>query len=91
MTSEPLRPRLQKASDADVHPSTPQYDATESALRRPGSSTADSLGAPDKDKLVTLEVRVPKSLRKAVRQEAERRGVSVDQVVTEALRNRPVQ
>ena len=53
------------------------------------SSTADSIGTPDKDKLVTLEVTLPKSLRKSVRQEAKRRGISVDEVIIEVLRDRP--
>jgi hypothetical protein len=43
---------------------------------------------PDKDKLVDLGVQVPKSLRKSVRQEAGRRGMTVDEVVADALRAR---
>ncbi|MBI1351926.1 MAG: hypothetical protein GC156_12505 [Actinomycetales bacterium] len=89
MTNDPtLRSRLQKAEDADVHPSTPVDTGPETSLRRPGASTADSVGMPDKDKLVSLDVKVPKSLRKSVRREAERRGVSVDEIVAEALRDR---
>ena len=83
-----LRPRLAKAEDADLHPSTPVAEAAEPSLLRAGLSTADSVGMPDKDKPVTLEVRIPKSLRKSVRAEAKRRGISVDDVVADALRER---
>lgn len=79
---------LRKAPDADLHPSTPQHGSTEPSLLRAGSSTGDSVGKPGKDKPVKLEVVVPKSLRKAIRQEAERRGLSVDEIVAEALRDR---
>ena len=85
------RPPLGKSSDADLHPSAPDAPsaATGARLGRT-ATTADSVGSPDKDRLVTLEVTVPKSLRKAVRAEAKRRGVTVDTVVTEALRERPL-
>ncbi len=88
---EASRAGLRKAPDADLHPSTP-VDAghgPDPAWLSGRSSTADSVGMPDKDKQVTLEITLPKSLRKAVRQEAKRRGVSVDDVVVEALRDRP--
>ena len=91
--SEASKAGLRKAPDADLHPSTPVDGAaapgTDPAWLTGHSSTADSVGMPDKDKLVTLEVTLPKSLRKSVRQEAKRRGVSVDDVVIEALRDRP--
>ncbi len=86
--SEGTRPRLQKAPDADVHPSMPQDEEPESNLRRPGVSTGDSVGMPDKNKPVTLEVQIPKSLRKSVRAEAKRRGITVDDLVAEVLRDR---
>lgn len=81
------RAGLQKADDADLHPSTPvgTSGTTDSGRLRAGT-TADAIGS---DKPVTLEVTVPKSLRKSVRQEAKRRGISVDEVVAEALRERP--
>jgi hypothetical protein len=82
------RPTLRKAGDADVHPSTPPDAPEESSLLRVGATTADAIGMPDKDKMVDLGVQVPKSLRKSVRQEAGRRGMTVDQVVAEALRAR---
>ena len=83
------RPSLRKAGDGDIHPSTPLATADESSLLRVGATTADAIGMPDKDKLVDLGVQVPKSLRKSVRQEAKRRGMTVDDVVAEALRLRP--
>lgn len=88
---EASRAGLRKAPDADLHPSTPvdTGPGPDPAWLSGRSSTADSVGMPDKDKLVTLEVTLPKSLRKSVRQEAKRRGVSVDDVVVEALRDRP--
>jgi len=85
-----VRPSLRKARDSDVHPSTPPSTPEESSLLRVGATTADAIGMPDKDKLVDLGVQVPKSLRKSVRQEASRRGMTVDHVVAEALRDRTV-
>ena len=82
------RPGLRKAGDSDVHPSTPVGTSDEPSLLRVGATTADAIGMPDKDKLVDLGVQVPKSLRKSVRQEAKRRGMTVDEVVAEALRLR---
>lgn len=82
------RPTLRKADDAGVHPATPMEP--ESPFLRRGSTTADAIGAPDKDRLVDLRVRIPKSLRKSVRAESYRRGVSVDEIVAEALRDRPL-
>lgn len=84
------RPPLRKAGDAGVHPSLPPSAAGEPALLRPGASTADAVVSADADKPVPLEVTVPKSLRKSVRSEAKRRGVSVDEVVIDALRERTV-
>jgi hypothetical protein len=86
----PDRPGLRKAGDADVHPSTPPLTTDDVPLLRVGATTADAIGMPDKDKLVDLDVQIPKSLRKSVRQEAKRRGISPDHVVAEALRQRPV-
>lgn len=88
MTPPAARPPLQKASDAEVHPTAPAAD--EVRFGRRGLSTADSVGSPDKDKLVDFAVRIPKSLRKAVRAEAERRGRSVDEIVADALRDRTI-
>lgn len=87
--SQPMpeqRPALRKAADAAVHPivaTTPIGDLTS----RAGSTTADAV-MPKSDKLVTLEIQVPKSLRKTLRKEAERRGMSVDDLVVALLRDR---
>ena len=84
------RPALRKAGDADLHPSVSVHLADEPSMLRRGITTADSIGAPDKDKPVDLGAKVPKSLRKSVRAEAARRGMTVDAVVAEALRDRNV-
>jgi hypothetical protein len=90
VNADPLRPTLGKAPDAHLHPSTPQADPAEPSLLRKGMNVSDSVGGPDRDKLVDLGVQVPKSLRKLVRAEAKRRGITVDEVVAEALRDRAV-
>jgi hypothetical protein len=84
------RPTLRKAGDADLHPSTPLGTVEEPSFLRKGLNTADAVGMPDRDKLVDLDVQVPKSLRKGVRAEAKRRGMTPDAVVAEALRDRDV-
>lgn len=88
MSSRTPGPRapLRKAGDADVHPTAPAIE--DARFGRPGMSTGDSVGSPDKNKLVELDVKIPKSLRKSVRAEADRRGITVDQLVAEALRER---
>jgi hypothetical protein len=85
-----MRPSLRKAADADLHPSTPATETTEPSLLRKGMNAADAVGGPDRDKLVDLGVKVPKSLRKTVRAEAKRRGITVDELVAEVLRDRTV-
>ena len=77
------RAPLRKAGDADLHPS----DIPASDLNL-GGTTSDSVIS--KDKLVKLEVRLPKSLRKSLRREAVERGTSVDALVVEALIHRRV-
>ena len=52
-----------------------------------GRGTADAV-SPRKDTFVTLDVQVPKSLRTALREEAERRGMTVDRLVTILLGDR---
>lgn len=86
----PDRPSLHKAGDGNVHPSTPPATSEDASLLRVGATTADAIGMPDRNRLVDLGVQIPKSLRKSVRQEAKRRGLSVDAVVAEALRTRPI-
>lgn len=75
------RPHLRKAPDANTHPTAaPLHQDT--ILY---GTTADS-GA--KDRIVTLEVDMPKSLRSALRAEAKGRGTTVDEIVIQALRTR---
>lgn len=87
--SQPMpeqRPALRKAPDAAVHPivaTTPIGDLGSKA----GATTADAV-KPKADKPVTLELAVPKSLRRTLRREAERRGMTVDDLVVALLRDR---
>ncbi len=90
----PPRPALSRAADADVHPVTgriaPSIGAGRSAGRsfkpmKGGPTTADSIMGEAGDKLVDLGVRVPKSLRKKLRQQAKARGVSIDDLVASIL------
>lgn len=92
MSTEPFQPEqrraLRKAPDSTVHPSLPQEEEVEDLQTKVGSATSDTLRPPKKDKLVRLSVQVPKSLRASLRAEAERRGMSVDQLVAALLRDR---
>jgi hypothetical protein len=90
MSAAPDRPALRKAGDAAVHPTLPVAQAAEPPLVRPGASTADAVLGPDAQKPVTLDVTIPKWLRKSVRAEAKRRGITLDEIVTEALRERTI-
>lgn len=66
------RPALRKAPDADVHPTT----------HIAPSSTGDSIL---EGKKVSLEVRVPKKLRKQLRSAAKDADSTVDDIVTAAI------
>jgi len=88
MTSSGARSPLRKAGDAEKHPSLPGAGGSDPPLLRSGATTADAVLSADTDKPVQLSVTVPKSLRKAIRAEAKRRGVRVDEVVIDALRER---
>jgi hypothetical protein len=79
------RPALTKSNDAVVHPTLPR-DHEERAPLSTGA-TSDALLGPKRDKLVELNVEVPKSIRKALKTEAEKRGMSVDQLITMLARN----
>lgn len=80
---EPLR----KAGDDHLHPSAVHLPESEIHL---GGTTADAVRLSKKDKPVSLEVNIPKSVRRSVRDEAARRGLTVDEVVLEALQSRTV-
>jgi len=90
MSPTPDRPGLRKAGDAAVHPTLPSTQAVEPPLVRPGASTADAVLGPDAEKPVTLDVTIPKWLRKSIRAEAKRRGLTLDEIVAEALRGRTI-
>ena len=59
--------------------------AKRKSLKRKGKATSDALLGAPKDKLVDLDVRVPKSVRKRLRTEAKERGLSPDAIVTAIL------
>lgn len=91
-TAPQPRPALSRAPDADVHPVT----GGSVSLPRPtsgkgfkpakgGPTTADALMGAAGDKLVDLGVRVPKSVRKKLRQQAKARDMSVDDLVASIL------
>jgi hypothetical protein len=71
------RPALKRAADAEVHPTAPGGDLR----RRKGLSTSDTLRDPRGEKVVTVEVKMTKALRKQLRNEAKRRGVSVSELI----------
>jgi hypothetical protein len=66
------RPALRKAPDADVHPTT--------HIAPPSTGDAVLEG-----KKVSLEVRVPKKLRKQLRSAAKDADSTVDDIVTAAI------
>ena len=80
------RPALRKAADRDRHPVTPP--ATDGLQVAAGTSTADAVKPARKEKAVKLSVKVPKSLRASLREEAARRGMSVDELVVILLGDR---
>jgi hypothetical protein len=93
-STPPPRPALSRAADADVHPVTGRTAVSLGAGRSAGRSfkptkggptTADSIMGAAGDKLVDLGVRVPKSVRKKLRQQAKARGVSIDELVANIL------
>jgi hypothetical protein len=73
------RVALSRASDAVWHPTLPR-DVGERAPLNSGN-TSDALLGPKEDKLVELSIEIPKSIRKALRTEAQDRGMSVDALV----------
>jgi hypothetical protein len=50
-----------------------------------GATAADAITGPAKDKYVDLGARVPKSVRKRLRNEAKAQGVAADDLVTRIL------
>ena len=80
------RPALRRAADRDRHPVTPP--PADDLRATAGSATADAVRAPRREKSVKLSVKVPKSLRTALREEAERRSMPVDELVAILLGDR---
>lgn len=96
------RPALRKAPDGSMHPAAPRpaedkhlHAAPPSAVGaagqyRPGDLRARKAASespkPKKSELVTVEVRLPKKLRKAARKKAEAEGWTFDQAVRYVLR-----
>jgi hypothetical protein len=79
------RPALKKAKDSDVHPTLATPDDAKNLHRRRGASTSDTLRDPRGEKLVPVEVQIPKKLRKHLRSEAKKRGMSLSELVTALL------
>jgi len=73
------RAALSRASDAVWHPTLPRERQGRAPLN--AGTTSDALLGPKEDKLVSLSVEIPKSIRKALRAEAAARGMSVDALV----------
>ncbi|CAB4889992.1 MAG: hypothetical protein F2923_03160 [Actinobacteria bacterium] len=74
------RPALTRATDAIWHPTLPREHEERAPLI--SGSTSDAILGPKQDKLVALTIDVPKSIRKALRHDAQERGLTVDQLVT---------
>lgn len=71
--------RLRKADDAGTHPTAIAGDTIL------GGVTSDWLDT----RMVTIEVSMPKAVRKALKREAKDRSTTIDALVLEALRERP--
>lgn len=74
------RPALSRASDSVWHPTLPREHEERAPLT--SGATSDALLGPKADKLVPLTLELPKSIRKALREDAEQRGLTVDQLIT---------
>lgn len=84
------RPALSKAPDADLHPvsgrpAPAERRGLDGTARAKRGTAADAITGTVKDKYVDLGVRVPKSIRKRLRQEAKARGISPDELATSLL------
>ena len=81
----PQRSALRKASDTDVHPSTPTVSADLPSFNT--GNTGDSVLRGKSEKTVAIEVQIPKSLRKRLRTRAGELDISVDELTSRILRN----
>lgn len=83
------RPALRRAADAGTHPTAPVPAGPASAASAASAAETVREGAkPRKHKLVKLKVEVPKSLKEDLVDEARRRGMSLDELVSLVLRSR---
>lgn len=73
------RPALRRAPDRAAHPTAPVV---------PPAPVTEAAAKPRKDKLVKLKVEVPRSLREGLVDEARRRGLTLDELVSLILRSR---
>jgi hypothetical protein len=88
MSKPEPRPALTKAPDAGLHPVSGRPAPVERRASKEGTSkgsAADAITGTLKDKYVDLGVRVPKSVRKRLRQEAKARGITTDELATALL------
>ncbi len=78
------RPALRKSGDSTVHPvletrsSQPKHigqDATQFG------NASDSVKLPRKEKLVEVPIVIPKSLRKKLKSEAKKQGISINELI----------
>jgi hypothetical protein len=84
---EPVRrPALKKARDTDLHPTLSPQPDPKNLRRRRGASTSDTLRDPQGEKLVAVEIQMPKKLRKQLRTEAKKRGMTLSELVTVLLK-----
>jgi hypothetical protein len=74
------RPALTRATDAAWHPTLPREHEERAPLS--SGATSDAILGPKHDRLVELTFEVPKSIRKALRHDAQERGLTVDQLIT---------
>lgn len=79
------RPALKKAKDSDIHPTLATPQDAKNLNRRRGASTSDTLRDPRGEKLVAVEIQMPKKLRKQLRAEAKKRGLTLSELVTVLL------
>lgn len=97
MSQQKPRPALGRAPDAELHPvsgrplptspgAVKEGKAKAKGLKPgKGATAADAITGPAKDKYVDLGVRVPKSVRKRLRNEAKSHDVPIDELVTRIL------
>lgn len=100
MSQQKPKPALGRAPDADLHPVSGRplpspvpggvkapkaKDKSKSLKPGKGATAADAITGPPKDKYVDLGARVPKSVRKRLRNEAKSQDVSPDELVARIL------